>query len=442
MGRKKYEAVRSSINMDSELKKAYKMFEKIEDDRAPNVVYNLPDIFMSGLAMFSLKYSSLLDFDEQTNLERENLKSVYGIEGVCSDTHLRRVLDSHKSEPIRACFSNRFGDLQRTGLLKEYEYKIGSIPYLIVSCDGVQHFSSKRISCPCCLERKHRNGSITYHHNMLCAALVHPEKREVFMMDTEAIIQQDGTTKNDCELNAAKRLFSHMESDYEDFSEQYNFLVVEDALYANVPHLRKLQQMNYSFIVNVKPDSHKSLFAHIEGRRLRNQTQKRSIKKDGFTHRFEWVNNIPLNNTDQEFRINFLYYEQIDPKGKKTTFTWVTDIALRANRVWSVMKAGRARWKIENETFNTLKNLGYHFEHNYGHGKDHLCTTLAHLMFLAFYIDQFVQACSKTFQQLERNIRTKIKLWNTVKAVFQTIPCKSMDFIYRQIAKLFSIQLE
>ena len=32
----------------------------------------------------------------------------------------------------------------------------------------------------------------------------------------------------------------------------------------------------------------------------------------------------------------------------------------------------RARWKIENETFNTLKNQGYHFEHNYGHGEQHL----------------------------------------------------------------------
>ena len=45
-----------------------------------------------------------------------------------------------------------------------------------------------------------------------------------------------------------------------------------------------------------------------------------------------------------------------------------------------VMRGARARWKIENETFNTLKNQGYHFEHNFGHGYRHLSTVFAHLM--------------------------------------------------------------
>ena len=106
------------------------------------------------------------------------------------------------------------------------------------------------------------------------------------------------------------------------------------------------------------------------------------------------------------------------------------------------MKAGRSRWKIENETFNTLKNLGYHFEHNYGHGKDHLATMFAFLMLFAFYIDQLIQACSHIFQKIEQNIITKTKLWNTVRAIFQTHYCQSMNFIYKQTASLFKIKLE
>ena len=442
MTRTSFNTARAAVSMDRELEKARKMFENIPDLRSSNVVHRLSDIFMSGLAMFSLKYASLLDFDEQTTLECENMKRVFGIQSVCSDTHLRRVLDQQAPEPIRQAFVDRFSDLKRTGLLQEYEYKIGSTKYLIVSSDGVQHFSSKTINCSCCLEKKHRDGSTTYHHNMLCAALVHPDKREVFIMGCEPIIQQDGHRKNDCELNAGKRLFAQMDNDYKAYQDQYSFLVVEDALYANAPHLQRLQSNGYSYIINVKPDSHKSLFAHIEGRRERNQTKVLTISKEGITHRFEWVNNIPLNNSGANIRVSFLHYEQTNKKGKKTTFTWVTDIKLSAKRVWSVMKAGRSRWKIENETFNTLKNLGYHFEHNYGHGQDHLSTTLAHIMLLAFYIDQFVQACSTLFRKIEGEIRTKIKLWGMIKSVFQTINCSSMDFIYRRIASLFRVKLE
>ena len=55
--------------------------------------------------------------------------------------------------------------------------------------------------------------------------------------------------------------------------------------------------------------------------------------------------------------------------------------------VAAIMRAGRASWKVENETFNTLKNQGYHFEHNFGHGEKHLATVFANLMMLAFLID-------------------------------------------------------
>lgn len=442
MGRKSYQDARESVTMDLELGKARELFSGISDDRASNVTHQLEDIFMSGLAMFSLKYHSLLDFDEQTSLERSNLKSVFGIKSVCSDTQLRRVLDNQSSEPIRTDFVDRFSDLEETGLLREYQYTIGTTKYLLSSSDGVQHFSSKRINCPCCLEKNHRDGSRTYHHNMLCSALVHPDKREVFIMGCEPIMQQDGKQKNDCELNAAKRLFSQMDKDYEDYQARYNFLILEDALYANAPHLRLLQGNGYSYIVNVKPDSHKGLFAHLAGRKQRNQTKVLTYTEKGVKHRFEWSNNMPLNNSDPDLRVNFLHYQQTDKKGKKTTFTWVTNIKLNAKRVWTVMKAGRARWKIENETFNTLKNLGYHFEHNYGHGQDHLATTLAHLMLLAFYMDQFVQACSSVFQQIEAKIRTKIKLWRTIKAIFQTTRCQSMKQIYRTVASLFEIKIE
>jgi Transposase DDE domain len=442
MGRKSYISIRSEVGMDKEISELRTLFEELSDNRAKNATHKLSDVFMSGFAMFSLKYSSLLDFEQQTEMERTNLHNIYGIEKVCSDANLRRVLDRQAPDFIRKEYPKRFKKLQNNGLLQEYEYKIGSTGYLLVSCDGVQHFSSKSLSCPCCLKKEHKDGTCTYHHNMLCAALVHPEKREVFLLNTEPMVHQDGVLKNDCERNAAKRLQKNMKSDYGAYQKQYNFLFVEDALYANAPHVTELQANGFSYVLNAKPDSHKTLFAQIEGKRQRKQLKTHTFKQNKVTHHFEWANNVLLCNADPNLRVNFVCYQQTDKNGKTTTFTWITNIPLAQNKIFEIMKAARARWKIENETFNTLKNLGYHFEHNYGHGDDHLSTTFAYLMLLAFYIDQFIQACSRTFAKLEEAIITKIKLWSTIKAVFQTTKCPSMNFIYQTVALLFAVQLE
>ena len=62
------------------------------------------------------------------------------------------------------------------------------------------------------------------------------------------------------------------------------------------------------------------------------------------------------------------------------------------------MQGGRTRWHIENDTFNTLKNQGYQFDHNFGHGKQNLSVVLAFLMFTAFLIDQIQEFACKHFQ--------------------------------------------
>lgn len=444
--KRSYEKVRAGISMDGEISKLRELFDTVKDNRGKNSRHKLSDILMSGYAMFSLKYPSLLSFDEQNKNETVNLKSIFGITTSCSDTNLRTVLDKVEPNFIREYFPKQFKLLEDGGFIEEYQYKIGSKKYLIVSNDGVQHFSSKSCSCDKCLKKHHSNGSITYHHNMLCGALVHPDKREVFILDNEPIINEDGETKNDCERNAAKRLLEHFQKSYSKPLEKYNFLMVEDALYANEPHIKDLQNKGFDYIINVKPTSQKTLFKQVEGRRKRKQTNKYSYTEKGIKHEFEYINNLVLTNSG-EVRVNFLHYQQttFDKNGnvkKVTTFSWITSIKINKNNVTNIMKAGRSRWKIENETFNTLKNLGYHFEHNYGHGKDHLSTTFAFLMMLAFLIDQIIQATCHNFQLLEQNIRTKVKLWQSIKSVFITIVCSSMEHIYSIVAHNFDIQLE
>ena len=104
----------------------------------------------------------------------------------------------------------------------------------------------------------------------------------------------------------------------------------------------------------------------------------------GVHHRFRYLNAAPLNDTHFELEVNFLQYWETRPDGKAQHFSWVTDLPIDDANVMALMRGARARWRIENETFNTLKNQGYCFEHNFGHGERHLSTVFAYLMMLAF----------------------------------------------------------
>ena len=106
------------------------------------------------------------------------------------------------------------------------------------------------------------------------------------------------------------------------------------------------------------------------------------------------------------------------------------------------MRMARSRWKIENETFNTLKNQQYNFEHNFGHGKKHLCTNFAFLMMLAFYIDQIQQASCQYFKKLLAALKTRVKLWESLRAVFKVVPSSNMKQIFFCIADMYQIRLE
>src|SRR5262249_25110495 len=268
--------------------------------------------------------------------------------------------------------------------------------------------------------------------------LVHPDQEEVFTLDFEPILNADGSQKNDCERNAAKRLCQGLRERYPDLKP----ILVEDALYANAPHIRQITGYGWLFVLNVKPDSHESLERQFAGRKASGQVKElRVTDPKGIKHYYAWTNDLCLCESAVDVSVNYLLYEQTDKQGKVTRWTWVTNIPLNARSVEPVMRAGRARWKIENETFNTLKNQGYNFEHNYGHGQQNLATVLALLMFLAFTVDQMIQQCWRLFRQVRGGLRTKAKLWDMVRSLFKVQLCPTMDALYRQIADLYDIQL-
>lgn len=401
-------------------------FDRIESP-VVNRGLNLTDCLMSGLAIFGLKYPSLLQFDQGRNNDqvRMNLKSLYGIERAPSDTALRERLDEVDPSHLRHPFRRVLHLLQRGKGLEGFDYLDG---HYLLSIDGTGYFSSSEVHCGQCCEKHHRDGKVTYYHQMLGAVLVHPDHREVIPLVPEPIMQQDGSRKNDCERNAAKRQLKALRREHP----HLKLIVVEDALASNAPHIRLLQELKLGFILGAKQADHKFLFDWVDNTPA-TKTAEFTDKK-GIQHRFRYLNKAPLNDANFELEVNFIEYWEIQPSGKIQHFAWVTDREISQKTLMPLMRAGRARWKIENETFNTLKNQGYHFEHNFGHGHQHLSTVLAHLMMLAFLIDQVQQRCCTLFQQAQANAGSKKFFWEKVRGLFLHYLLPDWELLYKAIA--------
>lgn len=411
------------------------LFKSMADVRSSNTSYSMSDALKCGFAIFSLKCASLFAFRQRSQAEDSNLGTVYGIERIPTDNTLRNILDQASPAKLREGFHLLFKRVSDMGLLDAYRYW-GK--HLVVSVDGVEHFCSKTVHCKHCLERSHRDGSTSYYHAMLSAAIVHPDKKEVLVLDNEPIVQQDGAVKNDCERNAAQRLFSHLKGLYA----EEHMVFVCDALYSCAPVVKALCSVpSWAFIIGVKPDSHKHLYRQFDEADDQGQVKWHAIEEEGGTHCFGCANGLELNSSSG-LKVNLMYYEWTAPNGATQVFTWATSIKLTKATAYKVMRMGRSRWKIENETFNTLKNQSYHFEHNYGHGQENLCTIFAYLMMLAFYVDQIQQASCQLFQAVLRGLKTRIKLWESIRAVFTILPCKNMEQILRTVATMYKVKLD
>ena len=425
--------VHKSLSADGLIRLVRQGFGEIKDHRIMNIDIELSDALMSGFALFALKEPSLLAFD-QRRANPENLRQVFGIRDIPSDTQMRTILDEVNPESLRPLYQKVFQQLQRGQALEKMTF-MGE--YYLASIDGTGYFSSKKVHCDACLQRQNKQtGEITYTHQMLGIALVHPDQKVVVPLMPEPIIKQDGQEKNDCERNAAKRLLAKVHQDHP----HLRLVIIEDALSANAPHIKTIQRYNYRFILGVKPGDHVYLFNDIEQAHSAGKTTEfEDTTADGVTHRFRFLNDAPLNESNAEVRVNFLEYWEI--KGNKTQhFTWITDFTISKNNAFDLMRGGRSRWKIENETFNTLKNQGYHFEHNFGHGKNHLSVVFAMLMMLAFAVDQAQQLACQLFQAAWDKVGSKRLLWERMRALFYELPLASMSDIWRAIAYGFHVE--
>ena len=410
-------------------------FKNFSDQRTSNKLISIDDALISAFAVFSLKFPSLLKFENEVRNGdgHSNLKSVYGVSKIPSDTQMREIIDPIDSEKFNKLFKGIFQKIQRDKKLNAFEFQVTKdrTPSYLMPVDGTGYFSSDSVHCESCLSIHTGSNKGKFYHQMLSAAIVHPDMKTVIPMAPEPILKQDGHVKNDCEYNAFKRFAAKFRKDHP----KLKVIICGDALYARGELVKVLMAHNMSYILSVKPGLNTALFNYVNGADERENVSHfeydeligDKVKKK-VTHRFRYKNKAPLDNkSSMDFRVNFLEYweitEWINNNGKECReekhFSWATDINLTKESVIKVMRGGRARWNIENEVFNTLKNHGYHFEHNFGHGNINLSTNFAKLMMLAFYMDQVQEMCCKFFKKLLAKLKQKSRIWERIRFYYQ-----------------------
>ena len=406
-------------------------FAGLDDRRqSAKVSYSLHDSLMSGFAMMFFQDPSLLAFQKrmQERIQVNNLNKVFAVSDIPSDTQIRDVLDALSPAELEAIFVQLLQRLQRGKHLNNYQF---FDDMYLVPIDGSQYFTSEKVHCPHCLVATSR-GKKRYHHNILQAAIVCPGMRQVLPLAPEQISNADGSQKQDCELNAARRLIKKIRAAHP----KLKIIIGGDDLYSNQPFIDALKAARMSFILVAKPQSHKVLFEWVD--ELIGLADGASLEygdEKGRRHRYQWVNNVPLNGSRNADLVNFFQYQLVAKTGKVTyKNSWVTDIAVDANNVATLVKGARARWKIENETFNTLKNQGYHLEHNFGHGRQNLSMIFFMLNVLAFYVHQILELTDRLYQTVRyQKFTSRKEFWNQLRCTFRILVFRDFEHMLAYI---------
>lgn len=406
--------IKKHLNFEALRQRLPDVLNAIDDHRVQGrCTHSLHDAFMSGFACMFFQDPSLLQFQErlEESEHNNNLQTLFKVTTIPKDSQLRDIIDQTDSEALRPVFKDYFERLRRGKHVDSFQVVPGQY---LCAIDGVHYHSSDKVHCQHCLTKHPKNGTSTYHHAALQGAFMHPDHRQVIPTMPEPILNTDGSDKQDCEINAAKRYIEKLKTDHP----RLGITVVGDGLFSKAPMIQHVlnQGMNYLFVA--KPGDHRYMMDWIAAYDTLPCITVSDIK--GRKHRYTYKHQVPLNGQENAPLVNYIHYELINDKGKVTyKNSWVSSLDVNDDTVAQIAQAGRCRWKIENECFNTLKNQGYYLEHNFGHGKKHLSHNLYLLTLLAFFFHQVFELTDPAYQLCRRSLGSKRLLWETFRVLIR-----------------------
>jgi hypothetical protein len=350
------------------------------------------------------------------------------MERIPSDNHIRTMLDGVEPSSLYGLFDDALAAVETAGALPSLTSLGG---YTLIALDGTQYFASNKLSCQNCSTRKHANGQIDYFHTVVAASIVKPGKNWVLPLRPEFVEPQQGYVKQDCESRAARRWLELNASRYSKLNPVY----LGDDIYSKQPVCEEVLAVGAHFLFVCKPDSHKTMNEYLNGVEVPSLSRKIKRGKQFFTYTWRWMLGLPIRDGKDALEVNWLEIAIRDADGKITyRNSFVTDLPVDADNVEDFAAAGRARWKIENETFNTLKTKGYNLEHNFGHGKNNLSAILATLNLIAFAIHLAVELADKTWKAAIEVAGSRVRFFNNLRALTAYLLFPSWDSLLRTLA--------
>jgi hypothetical protein len=249
---------------------------------------------------------------------------------------------------------------------------------------------------------------------MLAGTIVKPGDTTVLPVMGEMVGNEDGKEKQDCERNAMKRwLDKHIR--------EYKWLkptLLGDDLFSNYPICKKIKDNGLSFIFTCKETSHPWLSETVKNSYLEEKTRREWNGRHHAVCRYRWLNGVEIRDSRETMPVNYLYFEIENEEKKKITYrnSWITDKVVTEDNAALLVSCARARWKIENEHNNVLKNHGYNLEHNFGHGGDHASEMYCLLNLLAFLYHGILMLADEDYAKARAAVGRRTEFFNYLRA--------------------------
>lgn len=398
--------------------------------------YRLSDVILGAFSAFFMQCDSFLEHQRQLSSRcgHDNAQRLFGLNRVPTDAQIRNVMDLIEDNSFSPIFHWVYQALKRGGFLKPYEYLDG---HLLVTLDGTQYHSSDKIHCDRCSSRTHKNGKVSYFHSAILPVIVTPGKSDVIALAPEFITPQDGAEKQDCEINAAKRWLAKTTSLFEGQS----ITLLGDDLYSRQPICEDILSNQMNFIFTCLPDSHTTLYDwldYLEGiDEVKTVVIEQYNRKTKDIYHYRYANQVPLRDGESALLVNWCELILTRQSDGKVLYknAFITQHYLTPQTVPQVVAAGRCRWKTENESHNVLKTKGYHLEHNFGHGQNHLSAALLTLNLLAFLFHTVLHLVDEAYQNVRHQRGTR-------KGFFQDILSLTKYLLFEGWQALINFMLD